>query len=230
MWENVSQSEGTRRETELEETEEFWGCMVKNGSVVDRHHNTQESAKRIVERVLRNKRVELEIQTELVTKERPLRDTAAGKTLQIELAKERERSEKREAKRKADYEKALRQQRAALAEEMKRQEEEARQEVEKNKVELRRLQESVRAAELRAQSERAKREKQEREREELRRMNSALQRAKSSTKPERRSHPGPNRIQECRSVTLVDDGYFFCGPTTNERLGLSLWSSKITSN
>ena len=34
MWENVAEREGIRRETELEETEEFWGCMVKNGSIM----------------------------------------------------------------------------------------------------------------------------------------------------------------------------------------------------
>jgi hypothetical protein len=226
MWEDVSESVGIRRETELKETEEFWGCMVQNGSIVERHHNNPESAKRIVEMVLRNNRVELKIQTELVTQERELQDTAAAKTLEAELAEERERSRQREAKRNADYEKALQKQQATLAEALKKQKEEARREAERRDEDLERLKMSLRAADLRAQNERRKREMQEREQEELRKLNEetmkTLQMATSSAQPKRRSHPGPNRIQECRSVTLVGDAYYFCGPDKNERCGYRL--------
>ncbi|KAH8757824.1 hypothetical protein F5882DRAFT_417839 [Hyaloscypha sp. PMI_1271] len=214
MWENVKMDQGEAREAELKENDEYWGKMRKEGSLVKRHQNTYASAKGIVELVVRNATmVELDIQKELVTQKKELHDTTAGKTLEAEKVQEREQWEKKEAKSRAKYKDALRQQKADLAEVMRKQKEEARQEVAKRNEDLERLKVRVKAADIRAQNERRKREIQEREQERLRKQNEALQK---SVGLRIRSHPGPNRIQECRSVTLISDSYFFCGPSEIE--------------
>jgi hypothetical protein len=224
MWEMVGQDLGTAREKELMDTEEFWGLMLKNGSRVERHNNTQESAKMIVEKFVEKKKVELDIQNEMVREQRDLHDTAAGKTLESELAQERERSERREAKARADYEKALQKQKAGLdelAKALQQQQEEARREVQKRNEDLERLKMSLKASDLRAAHERRKRELQEKEQQRLKRITEektkALNGSRIPVKPRTRSHPGSNRIQECRSITLIDDSYFFCGPDQSER-------------
>jgi hypothetical protein len=213
MWEHVSEHDGLRRETQLKETEDFWECMIREGSITERHYNNQASAKRIVEIVLKKEigSVELEIQTELVKERRELHDTAAGKTLEAEIIEEREKWEREEAKRRADSERAFERQKGELEAEMRKLAEKARKQAERQKAELERLKKSKKAADLRAEKERKRAEQQEEEQRELRRRHEEQE----STVP--RSHPGPNRIQECRSVTLVDDAYFFCGPDRNER-------------
>jgi septal ring factor EnvC (AmiA/AmiB activator) len=224
MWEIVNQDLGAAREKELIDTEEFWGLMLKNGSRVERHNNTQESAKRIVQKFVEKKKVELDIQNEIVRQQRDLHDTTAGKTLEYELAQERERSEQREAKARREYEKALRHQKEGLdelAKALQQQQEEARREVQKRNEDLERLKMSLKASDLRAENERRKRELQEKEQQRLKRIaeekSKALNGSRFPVKPKTRSHPGPNRIQECRSITLIDDSYFFCGPDQSER-------------
>jgi hypothetical protein len=223
MWEIVNQELGAAREKDLMETDEFWGHMLRNGSRVERHNNTQESAKRIVEKFVEKKKVELDIQDEIVRQQRNLHDTTAGKTLESELAQERERSERREAKARREYERALRHQKEGLdelAKALQQQQEEARREVQKRNEDLERLKKSLKASDLRAENERRKRELQEKEQQRLKRINEEKTKALNSprfpVKPRTRSHPGANRIQECRSITLIDDSYFFCGPDQSE--------------
>ncbi|CZR62288.1 uncharacterized protein PAC_12185 [Phialocephala subalpina] len=220
MWEKVSRKEGQAREKELRETEEFWGLMVQQGSRMERHDNTTKSAKKIVKWFVEKKRVELDIQNEIVKQDRELYDTAAGKTLESELLQERERSGREQAKAKAAHERALQQQKEELAKIMREQEKQARREVRKRNEEIEKLKLLRRAADLRAEHERKERETQEQEQKRLWKVATemeALSRSGLSQKPRTRSHPGQNRIQECRSISLIDNSYFFCGPDQCER-------------
>jgi hypothetical protein len=52
MWSKVPGSEGRQREEQLQTEEEYWHDMIRHGSVVFRHDNTQESAIKIVDYIL----------------------------------------------------------------------------------------------------------------------------------------------------------------------------------
>ncbi|RYP84091.1 hypothetical protein DL770_005263 [Monosporascus sp. CRB-9-2] len=70
MWENVEESDGIRRESELTNTPEFWGVMVQNGAEV------------------------MSIQKEMVHENKRLDETEAGMELETEFRKEREKFKK----------------------------------------------------------------------------------------------------------------------------------------
>lgn len=92
MWDKVSEKRGYRREAELMDTQEFWGWMVEKGSKVHRHYNTQDSAKKIIDQLANHdKKFVTDLQRQLVDEGRTLDQTSAGKELQSELLKERER-------------------------------------------------------------------------------------------------------------------------------------------
>ncbi|WAO84717.1 G domain-containing protein [Fusarium falciforme] len=92
MWDKVSEKRGYRREAELMNTQEFWGWMVDKGSAVHRHYNTRESAKKIIDQLANHdKKFVTDLQRQLVDEGLTLDQTSAGKELQSELLKERER-------------------------------------------------------------------------------------------------------------------------------------------
>ncbi|RSL67661.1 hypothetical protein CEP53_002877 [Fusarium sp. AF-6] len=92
MWDKVSGEEGYRREAELMDTQEFWGWMVDKGSKVHRHYNTKDSAMKIIGQLANHdKKFVTDLQRQLVDEGRTLDQTSAGKELQSELLKERER-------------------------------------------------------------------------------------------------------------------------------------------
>lgn len=67
MWDKGSGQEKERRERELKETESFWGSMIKHGSTVFRHPNTQASAFEIIDHIIELRQtVVLDIQKQLV--------------------------------------------------------------------------------------------------------------------------------------------------------------------
>lgn len=108
MWDKVSQKKGFRRETELMNTQEFWGWMVDKGSAVHRHHNTRESAKQIIGQLANNDMsFATHLQRQLVDEKLTLDQTSAGKELQSELLKERKRWAEQLEKVKKDMEAAL---------------------------------------------------------------------------------------------------------------------------
>lgn len=66
--------------------------MVSKGSVTYRHDNTVESAIRIIEKVASdNTKMTLDIQNQMVNENQSLVETAAGKELESELIKERQK-------------------------------------------------------------------------------------------------------------------------------------------
>lgn len=92
MWDKVPQREAEERERQLVETPEFWGFMVSKGSVTYRHNNTVESAVKIIERLARdNSTMTLDLQKQMVNQNQTLVETAAGKELESELIKERQK-------------------------------------------------------------------------------------------------------------------------------------------
>lgn len=250
MWEKVTVAEGAAREKELIDTDDFWGFMVKNKSRVERHYNNRDSARALVTKFLKEKKVELTIQDEMVRKERHLDQTDAGKTLDSELAKERDKWKEEAARQKADREEALRQSDEHLAhvleEERKKSEAKAkdlqkqREMLQFSLEELRRQADEKRQEMLLEQQQRLKdlkdendkmlleqqqKLKDENEKQMLKLLENqklqirelqAIRDGDQSARPLVRSHPGKNLIHECRSITLVDDSYFFCGPTVNK--------------
>ncbi|KAJ9608201.1 hypothetical protein H2200_007189 [Cladophialophora chaetospira] len=100
---SVPQEVGERSIKVLTETNEILGEIVECGGKVDLHDGTKESARRIVEDLLkRNKRVTLDIQKELMDEQMSLLDTNAGLALQVEVIEEHQRSEKRLTELKED--------------------------------------------------------------------------------------------------------------------------------
>ncbi|KAG8220498.1 P-loop containing nucleoside triphosphate hydrolase protein [Butyriboletus roseoflavus] len=84
MWDEVEdQSVGSKREEEL--LSSFWKGMIDLGSRTCRFQGTRESAWEIIDHLdlegSREGRTPLQIQREMVDKELPLHETAAGKTL-----------------------------------------------------------------------------------------------------------------------------------------------------
>ena len=92
MWDKVPDREAEDREQQVIDTPEFWGFMVSKGSTVHRHNNTAESAIQIIEELARdNSTVTLNLQNQMVNQNQTLRETAAGRELELELAKERQK-------------------------------------------------------------------------------------------------------------------------------------------
>ncbi|KAF9770459.1 hypothetical protein IL306_012007, partial [Fusarium sp. DS 682] len=114
MWDKVLSEEGARREEELINTPEFWGWMLEKGSSCHRHSNTVTSARQIVHKLANhNTPIATDLQKQLVDDGLELGQTSAGKELQSELLKEREKwaKERRDievqmnaALKKSDYE------------------------------------------------------------------------------------------------------------------------------
>ncbi|KAK6539282.1 hypothetical protein TWF694_009517 [Orbilia ellipsospora] len=92
MWERVDQETGASREKQLVDTENFWGYMVSRGSRVFRHTNDRESALEIVDYIVGlQTKVVLDIQYQMVDQHKTLDQTGAGKELEAELIKQREK-------------------------------------------------------------------------------------------------------------------------------------------
>jgi len=90
FWAQVSDEEGTRKETLLKTRPDFWKRMVDRGSTVMRQDCGAESAQKIVQFLIDKRRPRaLEIQKDMVDRHMTLDQTAAGQELQIELARQR---------------------------------------------------------------------------------------------------------------------------------------------
>ncbi|KAG7288270.1 hypothetical protein NEMBOFW57_007801 [Staphylotrichum longicolle] len=95
MWDRVGEREGAEREKVLIDTEEFWGWMVSKGSSFHRHDNTASCARDIISLLAnRDGPVATELQRQLVDENRSLDQTSAGRELEAEMLKEKEKWEK----------------------------------------------------------------------------------------------------------------------------------------
>lgn len=92
MWDKVPPHEAEDREQQLVNTPNFWGLMISKGSTVYRHNNTVESAVQIIKKLSRdNNTVTLDLQNQMVNDNRTLKETAAGRELESEIIKERQK-------------------------------------------------------------------------------------------------------------------------------------------
>ena len=92
MWDRVTNEEGVKRETELINTPEFWGRMLEKGSSSHRHDNTKASARDIVHLLAHhNASIATDLQKQLVDERRRLDQTSAGRELQSEMLKQKEK-------------------------------------------------------------------------------------------------------------------------------------------
>lgn len=99
MWQELPRPEGEKlgieTETQLLSSNKFWGAMAKRGSQHFRHSGDTRSARRIIEWFLSHPaRIVLEIQRELVDDRLNLDQTEAGRYLQHEATRLKERYEK----------------------------------------------------------------------------------------------------------------------------------------
>ncbi|PSS00695.1 P-loop containing nucleoside triphosphate hydrolase protein [Coniella lustricola] len=85
MWDKVDPADGERREDELKS--KFWKLLLALGAKTARHHGTPASAAHIAELLLRTNRKPfyLQLQEEMGRENKPLRDTAAGREVMLEI-------------------------------------------------------------------------------------------------------------------------------------------------
>ena len=108
MWSNTSSQDGDIRETDLKETAEFWGDMIREGSVTYRHTGDHHSAMNIISLLTnRHTTTVLGLQSEMVDENKSLDNTEAGREVEGELIKERERFERRLERTKEEMEEAI---------------------------------------------------------------------------------------------------------------------------
>ncbi|WYZ36262.1 hypothetical protein EsH8_XII_000012 [Colletotrichum jinshuiense] len=98
MWDKLDDDKvGVSREKELVENNEFWGCMVERGSQVERHYDTVESARKLIDIFLPQgheqsnrppPQMELAIQREMVDQHKVLESTSAGQQVCNKLDQE----------------------------------------------------------------------------------------------------------------------------------------------
>lgn len=109
MWESVDPTVGTRREIDLVNHSSFWSKLKQEGCQIRRHQNTKTAAMELVSFFIKERtdKVVLSLQEDLVTKNKELADTAAGKEARDRLAEEVE-NQRRELKNiKAQLQEAL---------------------------------------------------------------------------------------------------------------------------
>ena len=124
MWSEVAPDIGKARETEL--SSKFFKPVLDLGGQMVRHYNTVQSAHDIIRRIVKNRRVVLQIQRELVDEHKGIADTTAGEAVSKELNVQ--------IKRHQDELKAV-QEEMMLA--LGEKDEETRQELEEEKKKLR---------------------------------------------------------------------------------------------
>ena len=109
MWSVVPDIEvGVRRESELTQGSEFWRHMISKGSRVFRQDRGVESAKEIVQHIIqKQKRHVLDIQQDMVDRGVTLNNTAAGKEVQAELAKQQAEHEQRIERMQNEWREAI---------------------------------------------------------------------------------------------------------------------------
>jgi hypothetical protein len=96
FWGNVSAREGAMRETQLKSRSDFWKSMIDRGSTGLRQDNGATSAREIVQYLIQKQSPRaLEIQKDMVDRNKTLDQTAAGQEVQAELSRQRVEYESR---------------------------------------------------------------------------------------------------------------------------------------
>jgi len=128
MWDKIPPEEGERREQEL--CDKFWATMLKSGATVARHNHTKASAKRVLQRFLTLKGVNLQLADELA-EGKTLAETKTGRQINKELIEWQEKAKKEMDQVKADMQQAIKDKdedmKKMIADEQKKLEERMRQ-------------------------------------------------------------------------------------------------------
>lgn len=88
MWDKVTPEEGDRRELELQN--KFWKLLIAFGAKSARYTGTPESARQLAATLLANTPFYLQLQEEMGEHNKPLRETAAGQELMLEITRMKE--------------------------------------------------------------------------------------------------------------------------------------------
>lgn len=210
MWEQVDEKVGLSREKELEETEDFWGYMLGKGSRIERHMNTPESARRIVEIFISkghpSSPVLLAIQDEMVNNNKDLDKTEAGRGLDGVLAIEREK-----------FRRELEQTRQEMQEAIDLRDKESQEELSKQQAEsekrLKQLQ--VQQMELKTTMEKLHREKYEALEADMTNLGDTLKKKMEENGQSIVATSQPAAWGRTISLSLRGTNYAFVGPYSN---------------
>lgn len=85
MWDKVTLEEGEAREVQLRDDNKYFKPFLSENATMRRHNNTLESARRVIQQITSCQPFPLDIQTETVVEEKPLRHTSAGTSLRSQL-------------------------------------------------------------------------------------------------------------------------------------------------
>lgn len=88
MWDKDTEEERVKREQELKT--KFWSVLMAFGAKYSRHDGTEGSAKQIASMLVKNKPFYLQLQEEMGSGNKALKDTAAGKEIMVELSRMKE--------------------------------------------------------------------------------------------------------------------------------------------
>lgn len=141
MWNEVSEDVRKAREAELVNKDIFFKPAVNAGAKVLHHENTTPSAQAILRHLARKAPRPLQIQRELVTERKQIRDTAAGLALLGDLAALERKHLQQLQEMQRELEEAIRKK----DEEDRLEIEEARRRVEEARRDISRQQENIRA-------------------------------------------------------------------------------------
>jgi len=93
QWSNVSEAVGTRREAELLSNGNFWGELVANGARMKRYGGDRDSGLALIASLMKNNKVPLRIQHELVDQRMELQQTTAGEAINEDLIRMQKKHE-----------------------------------------------------------------------------------------------------------------------------------------
>lgn len=128
MWELVNPALANAREQELIRDDRFWGSLVRKGSKVCRHYDSDTSAFAIIDRIIATQwPTVLKIQTQMVEEHLHVDQTDAGRQLRRNVIREQEKVRDRLARNAEELEEMIAAQETACVDELlERQEENQR--------------------------------------------------------------------------------------------------------
>ncbi|KAG0134446.1 P-loop containing nucleoside triphosphate hydrolase protein, partial [Tuber indicum] len=157
QWSNViDPADGQIRESALCEERNFWGILLEKGASLQRFHGTRESGLELINKLMLNQPAALDIQDQIVTQNRTVVETDAGRWINAELIEQekryKEEIEALERERQAAINEKDDEMKALLAEEQAK----AQEKLEKAAAEQKLLAE-MHAEEMRKREEREER-------------------------------------------------------------------------
>lgn len=173
-WDEISTSDGERREAELRE--DFWKDMLAQGSTLGRHDNTTASAQRIIAALFEHSGVDLRVQQEMVDEGKSFANTEAANALDAEVA--RLAAEHEAARQKVEQELREAYEREQAAIKVRIEGERRRQEQQEREMrELREQQEAYERQQARMRQRKAEEDRKRKQRErEVRELQAAQER------------------------------------------------------